>query len=90
MSKNEFLHSSAFSVTLSYLEKHVVISMQLLSRRFYKTIIPKFIYRVEFSNKIYHYKPAHKVLQVYNVGPNYWNSYKMVTKCKSTIGQQVV
>lgn len=89
MSKNEFLHSSAFSVTLSYLEKHIIISMQLLSRRFYKVIIPKFIYRVEFSNKIYHYKPAQKVLQVYDVG-SYWNSYKMVTKCKSTMGQQVI
>jgi hypothetical protein len=76
-------------VTLSYLEKHVVISMQLLSRRFYNIIIPKFIYRAEFSNKIYHYKPAQKVLQVYDVG-SYWSSYKMVTKCKSTMGQQVI
>ena len=89
MSKNEFLYSSAFSVTLSYLEKHVIISMQLLSRRFYNVIIPKFIYRIEFSSKIYHYKPAQKVLQVYNVGKS-WSSYKMVTKCKATIGQQVI
>ena len=89
MTKNEFLYSSAFSVTLSYLEKHVVVSMQLLNRRFYNVIIPKFIYRIEFSNKIYHYKPAQKVLQIYNIGSN-WNSYKMATKCKSTIGQQVI
>jgi hypothetical protein len=89
MGKNEFLHSSSFSVTLSYLERDVVISLQLLSRRFYKVLIPKFIYRVEFTNKIYHYKPAQKVLQIYNVGSN-WTSYKMVSKCKSTIGQQVI
>jgi len=79
MGKNEFLYSSAFSVTLSYLEKEVVISLQLLSRRFYNVLIPKFIYSVEFSNKIYHYKPAQKVLQVYNVD-SYWTSYRMVTK----------
>lgn len=89
MSRNQFLHSSAFSVTLSYLDKDVIISLQLLSRRFYNVIIPKFIYRVEFNNKIYHYKPAQKVLQIYNVG-SYWTSYRMVTKWKSTIGQQVI
>mmetsp|Transcript_40782 Transcript_40782/g.46750 ORF Transcript_40782/g.46750 Transcript_40782/m.46750 type:complete len:161 (+) Transcript_40782:11-493(+) len=89
MSKSDFLHSSSFSVTLSYLEREVVISLQLLSRRFYNILIPKFIYRVEFSNKIYHYKPAQKVLQIYNVG-SYWTSYRMVSQCKSTVGQQVI
>lgn len=87
--RSEFLHSSAFSVVLGFLEKSSVINLQLLSRRFYNVLIPKFIYRVEFSNKIYHYKPAQKVLQIYNMG-SYWTSYRMVTKWKGSIGQQVI
>lgn len=89
MNKYDFLHSSVFSVTLKYLDLHAVISLQLLSRRFYKVLIPMYIYKVEFSTKVYHFKPSQKVLQIYNLGGN-WSSYKMVHQWKCTHGQQII